>query len=238
MLTDHNQQHRRNAILRLLRASTVRRQSELAQLLRQDGFAVTQSSVSRDLRELGVAQGERALRATARRAGAGTGKFRGDRAVRARDPPGRPLDHRRADDRGRGAERRASHRRGGLARSGRARSPATIRSSSPLRRSAPSAASSNAFTPSFASDIFMNQPKPGAAAPIVLAYSGGLDTSFLVPWLAENYAAADHHRHGGHGRHRRRGRQRRCASARSRSAQSSTTRSTRARTTSSRCCGS
>jgi len=23
-------------------------------------------------------------------------------------------------------------------------------------------------------------------APIVLAYSGGLDTSFLVPWLAEN----------------------------------------------------
>ena len=23
--------------------------------------------------------------------------------------------------------------------------------------------------------------------PIVLAYSGGLDTSFLVPWLAENY---------------------------------------------------
>src|SRR6516165_7300410 len=24
-------------------------------------------------------------------------------------------------------------------------------------------------------------------APIVLAYSGGLDTSFLVPWLAENY---------------------------------------------------
>src|SRR5579863_10451125 len=25
------------------------------------------------------------------------------------------------------------------------------------------------------------------AKPIVLAYSGGLDTSFLVPWLAENY---------------------------------------------------
>src|SRR4026208_2230020 len=27
---------------------------------------------------------------------------------------------------------------------------------------------------------------PGAK-PIVLAYSGGLDTSFLVPWVAENY---------------------------------------------------
>jgi argininosuccinate synthase len=25
------------------------------------------------------------------------------------------------------------------------------------------------------------------ASPIVLAYSGGLDTSFLVPWVAENY---------------------------------------------------
>lgn len=29
-------------------------------------------------------------------------------------------------------------------------------------------------------------PNPGAK-PIVLAYSGGLDTSFLVPWVAENY---------------------------------------------------
>jgi argininosuccinate synthase len=26
-------------------------------------------------------------------------------------------------------------------------------------------------------------------SPIVLAYSGGLDTSFLVPWLKENYGA-------------------------------------------------
>jgi argininosuccinate synthase len=31
-----------------------------------------------------------------------------------------------------------------------------------------------------------NTTKAGAT-PIVLAYSGGLDTSFLVPWLAENY---------------------------------------------------
>src|SRR5450755_1729824 len=33
-------------------------------------------------------------------------------------------------------------------------------------------------------------PQTGAkpnAKPIVLAYSGGLDTSFLVPWVAENY---------------------------------------------------
>ena len=30
--------------------------------------------------------------------------------------------------------------------------------------------------------------KPAHGQPIVLAYSGGLDTSFLVPWVAENYA--------------------------------------------------
>ncbi len=28
------------------------------------------------------------------------------------------------------------------------------------------------------------------AAPILLAYSGGLDTSFLLPWLRERYGCA------------------------------------------------
>ena len=32
-----------------------------------------------------------------------------------------------------------------------------------------------------------NTPAAAGSKPIVLAYSGGLDTSFLVPWLAENY---------------------------------------------------
>ncbi len=54
VLTDRQQLDRRNAILRLLRSGVVQRQSDLAQLLRRDGFVVTQSSVSRDLRELGV----------------------------------------------------------------------------------------------------------------------------------------------------------------------------------------
>ncbi len=54
MLTDRQQFERRNAIVRILRGGVVRRQSDLAQLLRRDGFEVTQSSVSRDLRELGV----------------------------------------------------------------------------------------------------------------------------------------------------------------------------------------
>jgi transcriptional regulator of arginine metabolism len=54
MLTDRQQIDRRNAILRILRGGLVRRQSDLAQLLKREGYEVTQSSVSRDLRELGV----------------------------------------------------------------------------------------------------------------------------------------------------------------------------------------
>src|SRR5277367_4331866 len=53
MLTERHTD-RLDAIVRLLRGQVVRRQSELARLLRSAGFAVTQSSVSRDLRELGV----------------------------------------------------------------------------------------------------------------------------------------------------------------------------------------
>jgi transcriptional regulator of arginine metabolism len=54
MHTDRHQADRRNSILRHLRAGAVRRQSDLVGLLKQDGFEVTQSSVSRDMRELGV----------------------------------------------------------------------------------------------------------------------------------------------------------------------------------------
>lgn len=54
MLTDHHQLGRREAILRILRGGLVRRQQDLVRLLRKEGHEVTQSSVSRDLRELGV----------------------------------------------------------------------------------------------------------------------------------------------------------------------------------------
>ncbi len=54
MLTDHAQLERRSAIVRILRNGVVRRQTELVGLLRKDGHDVTQSSVSRDLRDLGV----------------------------------------------------------------------------------------------------------------------------------------------------------------------------------------
>ncbi|NBX56868.1 MAG: arginine repressor [Gammaproteobacteria bacterium] len=54
MHTDLQQNERRNAILRLLRGSAVRKQEEIVDLLKEQGFPVTQSSVSRDLRDLGV----------------------------------------------------------------------------------------------------------------------------------------------------------------------------------------
>ena len=54
MHPDRQQTTRRDAILRLLRSGAVRRQSDLVSLLKRDGFEVTQSSISRDMRELGV----------------------------------------------------------------------------------------------------------------------------------------------------------------------------------------
>jgi transcriptional regulator of arginine metabolism len=54
MLTDHHRDARRSAIVRLLRHTPVRRQQELVRLLKREGHAATQSSISRDLRELGV----------------------------------------------------------------------------------------------------------------------------------------------------------------------------------------
>src|SRR5512139_3155308 len=54
MHPDRHQSSRRDAILRLLRSGAVRRQSDLVSLLKRDGFEVTQSSISRDMRELGV----------------------------------------------------------------------------------------------------------------------------------------------------------------------------------------
>jgi transcriptional regulator of arginine metabolism len=52
----HQSVARRAAILRILRESTVHNQDELVKVLRKQGFDATQSSVSRDLRELGVAK--------------------------------------------------------------------------------------------------------------------------------------------------------------------------------------
>jgi len=50
------QNERRRAIARLIEAQPIQRQAELVELLRQEGFPATQSSVSRDLRDLGAAK--------------------------------------------------------------------------------------------------------------------------------------------------------------------------------------
>ena len=47
---------RRSALAKIIREQTVGRQTELVAMLRKHGHVATQSSVSRDLRELGVAK--------------------------------------------------------------------------------------------------------------------------------------------------------------------------------------
>jgi transcriptional regulator of arginine metabolism len=54
MLNDTEQLERRGAIVRLLRAGRVRKQQDLVRLLTQEGHHAPQSSISRDLRDLGV----------------------------------------------------------------------------------------------------------------------------------------------------------------------------------------
>ena len=56
MLTDTHQIERQSAIMRILREGLVRRQEDLVRLLKKEGHDVTQSSVSRDLRNLGVSK--------------------------------------------------------------------------------------------------------------------------------------------------------------------------------------
>lgn len=56
MPTPGNQHRRRRAIAELLQSHVIRRQSELVRLLRARGLEATQSSISRDLRDLGVAK--------------------------------------------------------------------------------------------------------------------------------------------------------------------------------------
>jgi len=53
-LADHHQSDRRNAIVRLLAGGSVCKQRELVRLLNKEGSVATQSSISRDLREIGV----------------------------------------------------------------------------------------------------------------------------------------------------------------------------------------
>jgi transcriptional regulator of arginine metabolism len=54
MLTDAEQLERRGAIVRILKDGLVKKQADLVRLLKKEGHGATQSSISRDLRDLGV----------------------------------------------------------------------------------------------------------------------------------------------------------------------------------------
>jgi transcriptional regulator of arginine metabolism len=54
VLSDAHQLERRGAIMRILRGGLVRKQADLVRLLKKEGHGATQSSISRDLRDLGV----------------------------------------------------------------------------------------------------------------------------------------------------------------------------------------
>jgi transcriptional regulator of arginine metabolism len=56
VLSDTQQIERQGAIMRILREGLVRRQQDLVRLLKKEGHEVTQSSISRDLRDLGVSK--------------------------------------------------------------------------------------------------------------------------------------------------------------------------------------
>jgi transcriptional regulator of arginine metabolism len=58
----HLRNERRLAIVRILESEAIHRQSELVERLRAEGFEATQSSVSRDLKELGAAKLESGYR--------------------------------------------------------------------------------------------------------------------------------------------------------------------------------
>jgi transcriptional regulator of arginine metabolism len=53
-----NQDHRRKALLQLMAAQPMRRQIEIGRALRKMGFKVTQSSISRDLKAMGIVRRE------------------------------------------------------------------------------------------------------------------------------------------------------------------------------------
>ncbi len=55
-IDNHQAPARRDVLAKIIREQAVGRQAELVELLRKLGYEATQSSVSRDLRELGVAK--------------------------------------------------------------------------------------------------------------------------------------------------------------------------------------
>src|ERR1700730_16087471 len=131
------------------------------------------------------AQGERPLRAAPRRGHARQRRLRLPGAVRAAAAARGPLDHRAAHHHRRGAKRRRGDRQGRVAGSGRH----PLRRRHHIHRHRHRACAGRAHRPparSLPGLIMSSTAAHTGATPIVLAYSGGLDTSFLVPWIAQH----------------------------------------------------
>jgi len=181
----HAQLHRRDAIVRILRQTAVGRQAELVDLLRAEGFDATQSSVSRDLRELGVLKGADRYLLPAVEDALTPSHFEDVQTfVKGYRAAGPNLTVLRTTT-GTAQSVAIALDKARWPRSS-ARSPATTRSSSRPRAPAPAPP---ARAPAFhlrTLRLPMTEPTAGTT-PILLAFSGGLDTSFCVPWLAETY---------------------------------------------------
>src|SRR5580693_7532026 len=130
------------------------------------------------------AQGERPLRAASRRGHARQRRLRCPGAVRAAAAARGPLDHRAAHHHRRRAECRRGDRQGRVAGSGRH----PLRRRHHIHRHRQRAGAGRAHQPAARSfpGLIMSDTAARTGTPIVLAYSGGLDTSFLVPWIAEH----------------------------------------------------
>ena len=179
-------QKRQEAIRELLARKPIGSQTELLKKLAARGFRVTQSSVSRDLREMHVAKadGRYVLPETlaTEAAGATPAPRRGFGAhpVRARAPGPNVLVVADAARKRQRASASRSIRRGGPTSSGpsRATTPCSSRPpAGPDRRGSRPASQSTDGTLEL------------MTKPIVLAFSGGLDTSFCIPWLREQHVA-------------------------------------------------
>lgn len=91
--TDMQKSQRHEIIRRIIAATKLRSQDELASLLRKNGFCVTQASVSRDLDELGIVKIKGAYRLPEDTAPSGTiaplkYEIAGENLVVLRLPPG------------------------------------------------------------------------------------------------------------------------------------------------------
>ena len=148
-----NRRERQGAILRLVREQPISTQSELAEALRDAGYDVVQTTVSRDIDELGLVKVRAAERPARLRAARGGRPRPLPRARRRRAPLGARRSRRAATSsssprrRGFASPLARGDRRVGATRTSPARSPARTRSSSSPATARPPRSSATSCAP-------------------------------------------------------------------------------------------